>query len=400
MRSSHKAGRTALLGFTIAAVLATACAGDTTEDPTATGAPETTGTEVEAQTLRVGVIAPLTGPAAAIGVPAVDAAQAVVDARNAEGGHQIELVVRDTKTDPTEAARVATELIESENVPVLLGPIIGSAALAMAPIAEEAGVPFLTASATPGVVDETASWFPYVFGLTLDDTVFAPSLIERIAGDGAETIAIFHQEDAYGEFGNEQFSAAAEDQGLEVIESRSAPLDAQDVSAQAQSIAAAQPDAVIVQVNNVELATNFVVAAGQAGLEPGQMYGSTGLAQQAFLDSAGEAAEGMKLVAWVRTDEPTAAQQELWAMIEAAGKTPTMSFIDLLLSSGINVLYDVMDRTTDLSSAGIIAALNQTTDVPSFFNATYVFTEEDHRGLSPDAAMPVIAQGGVFVLDE
>jgi branched-chain amino acid transport system substrate-binding protein len=66
------------------------------------------------QTIKVGVIQPLTGAFAASGTYVTNGARIAADEINAQGGvlgRKIELVIEDTKSNPTEAAAVAEKLI-------------------------------------------------------------------------------------------------------------------------------------------------------------------------------------------------------------------------------------------------------------------------------------------------
>jgi len=63
-----------------------------------------------AQTIKIGVNEPLTGPFAASGTYVVNGAKIAADEINAKGGvlgKKIELVIEDNKSNPTEAAAVA-----------------------------------------------------------------------------------------------------------------------------------------------------------------------------------------------------------------------------------------------------------------------------------------------------
>src|SRR5688572_16088773 len=69
--------------------------------------------------IKVGVLIALSGPAAAYGAEERRAIEAVTNRVNAEGGikgRKIELIVRDTKTNPTEAARLANQVIADDKV--------------------------------------------------------------------------------------------------------------------------------------------------------------------------------------------------------------------------------------------------------------------------------------------
>ena len=79
-----------------------------------------------AQTIKIGVNEPLTGPFAASGTYVVNGAKIAADEINAKGGvlgKKIELIIEDNKSNATEAAAVAEKLITADKVPVMMGAL-------------------------------------------------------------------------------------------------------------------------------------------------------------------------------------------------------------------------------------------------------------------------------------
>src|SRR6201989_805209 len=87
-------------------------------------------------TITIGVNEPLPGAFAASGPYVVNGAKIAADEINAKGGilgKQIELVIEDNKSNPTEAAAVAEKLITRDKVPVIMGAWGSSLTLAVMP---------------------------------------------------------------------------------------------------------------------------------------------------------------------------------------------------------------------------------------------------------------------------
>jgi branched-chain amino acid transport system substrate-binding protein len=86
--------------------------------------------------IRVGYLPALTGPSSSTGVGISRGTQLAVQEINAAGGingRQLELVVRDTQSDPTKAVNAAAELT-SEQVNVVFGPLNSGESLAVVPL--------------------------------------------------------------------------------------------------------------------------------------------------------------------------------------------------------------------------------------------------------------------------
>ena len=105
-----------------------------------------TGVFAQGDTVKIGVIQPLSGPVAASGNYIRMGAEIGRDWINAKGGvlgKKVELLIEDNKSDPKEAATAAEKLIVRDKVPVIIGAWGSSMTLAMMPLAAQHGVPLV-----------------------------------------------------------------------------------------------------------------------------------------------------------------------------------------------------------------------------------------------------------------
>lgn len=117
----------------------------------------------QAEAVRVGFLAPLSGPSAALGRALLDAAQMALFDLNDE---RVLLLPRDTEGQPEAAMRAAQALL-SEGVDILIGPLFSASAAAVAPLARERGVKVLTFSTDRNVAGNGV----YTLGFTPDQQV-------------------------------------------------------------------------------------------------------------------------------------------------------------------------------------------------------------------------------------
>jgi len=104
-----------------------------------------------ADTIKIGAPFNVTGSLSSTDAPALNGAKLKAKEINDAGGiagKKLELVVYDTKSDPTVVASVASQLVNQDKVPVALGFTDSDSALALGPIFQQAGIPFLTPGAT------------------------------------------------------------------------------------------------------------------------------------------------------------------------------------------------------------------------------------------------------------
>lgn len=121
--------------------------------------------EIEAgsspQPIRIGAVYNVTGPDAPFDTPALDGVRLAVDRINAGGGllgSRVELLERDAQSDPATARRATHSLVDA-GVAAIVGLSDAGQVLAAAPVAAQAGIPFITSGAgTPTLPDQVPDW--------------------------------------------------------------------------------------------------------------------------------------------------------------------------------------------------------------------------------------------------
>jgi branched-chain amino acid transport system substrate-binding protein len=100
----------------------------------------------EGDPLKIGMATSLSGAIALFGVANQNGAQLAVDELNNQGGvlgRPVELIVRDDQARPEEGVSQVRDLILTEEVDVVLGPVSSGVALAINEVTGERGVPFI-----------------------------------------------------------------------------------------------------------------------------------------------------------------------------------------------------------------------------------------------------------------
>lgn len=355
----------------------------------------------EGEPIKIGAIFSLSGPAAAFGIPEQNAAEVAVQYVNDNGGidgRMLELVVVDDKTDPTEAARAAQKLISSDGVIAIVGASTGSGTLAMAPVAAQNGVPVIAPNGTIGVTDPEESFFPYVFRSSVSDEVTIPAMLERAKADGAKKIAVFFQEDALGRFSAELLSELdAKDDSFEIVASASVPLEATDVSAPATRIRDAAPDAVLLPLSSVGVAGSFLRTSSELGLDV-PMYGGLAAAQNAIIENAGaEATKRLVVANMIDPSNPTAEQQKLYDMIREAGNEPAGGFTDLFGANSVLIVAEALRLADEISSESLRDTLEGGEEFTAWALTPYVYSADNHDGLTSKGLVWTTVRDGKFV---
>jgi branched-chain amino acid transport system substrate-binding protein len=96
--------------------------------------------------IKIGYLPALTGPSSSTGIGINRGTVLAVDEINAGGGidgRKIELIVRDTQSDPTKAVNAVAELTQRQKVAIIFGPLNSGEALAATPLIARDKVPML-----------------------------------------------------------------------------------------------------------------------------------------------------------------------------------------------------------------------------------------------------------------
>ena len=121
------------------------------------------GGSAVAQTIKIGVIQPLTGPLAFNGNNDVNGAKLAVKEINASGGvlgKKIELVIEDGQCKPADSVNAAEKLIVRDKVPAIMGGFCSGATAAIMPVAERYKIPLVTGvSSNPKLTEKLHPWF-------------------------------------------------------------------------------------------------------------------------------------------------------------------------------------------------------------------------------------------------
>ena len=116
---------------------------------------QTTSTPTEIKTVKVGVIAPLSWPAATYGEDTVNSYKFTFDKMKQEGkvkGHDVQFIYEDGKCSWKDAAAAAQKLITIDNVDMILGWVCSAETIAAAKVAQTYHIPLLSAaSSSPAI---------------------------------------------------------------------------------------------------------------------------------------------------------------------------------------------------------------------------------------------------------
>src|ERR1700744_1738464 len=245
-----------------------------------------------AETIKIGVNEPLTGAFAASGTYVVNGAKIAADEINAKGGvlgKQIELVIEDNKSNPTEAAAVAEKLITSDKVSVMMGAWGSSLTLAVMPKLMEYETPMVVETSSSGKI--TTSGNPYIFRISPSSEMEAKSFAPLVKSMGIKKADFLATNDDFGKGSMQEFTKMLKANGVAIGASETMGEDATDLSAQLAKIKASGGDTIFV-TTDVKQLTLILKQAKDQQVTARIITTGGSVSPDQLIDQAGDAANG------------------------------------------------------------------------------------------------------------
>ncbi|MFO8078716.1 MAG: ABC transporter substrate-binding protein [Armatimonadota bacterium] len=370
-----------------------------------TSPPDGDGAQLEGDPVKIGGIFAITGPGSSLGEPEADTAKMLEKHFNETGGidgRPVEIIIRDTRSGETEALSVARELVERENVVALVGPSRSGSTMAIVDFVERSEVPLISCAAARAISDPVKDW---VFQVPPGDADAVHRIYEYMNAEGIAKIAIITASSGYGAEGHKQLTEQAPDAGIEIVAEESFNDSDNDMTTQLTRIRSTDAEAVVcwgVGKAPALLTRNM----RQLGMEI-PLFQSSGVANAAFIEGAGEAANGVimpaaKLIVLdqLPEDEPQieVLQQYHDMFVEEYNREP--DHYGGHAWDALQIVKAAIERAgADADTAAIRDEIEATED---FIGIGGIFTygPDDHYGLSPDAFAMVTIEDGEWVLIE
>ena len=204
------------------------------------------GAAASAESVKVGLIAPLTGEVAVYGNAVKEAVQLYIDDFNAaDHPFDINLIIYDDKGDPTEAMNAYNKLVYQDDIAVLLGPVTSSPTFGVAEASVDDGIPALTPTAThPDVTTYGNNFFRACF----EDPFQGGSMAKFASSELKATTAaiIYNNADTYSIGLRDAFMKTSEEVGLTVTTTEAYGASDIDFRAQLTNIIKTNPDVLFI----------------------------------------------------------------------------------------------------------------------------------------------------------
>ena len=352
-----------------------------------------------ADPIKIGSVLSVTGPAAFLGDPELKTLQLYVDDLNKKGGvlgRPLQLVHYDDGSDANTANGFTKRLIEDDKVDVLVGGTTTGATMSSVPLAEKAGIPFISLAGAVVIVEPVKKW---VFKTPHTDRMAAEKVFEDMKKRGLTKVALLSETSGFGASGKKETEGVAAKYGITLVANETYGPKDTDMSPQLTKIKTA-PGVQAVFVFGLGQGPAIVTKNyKQLGITL-PLYQSHGVASDEFLKLAGPAAEGVRLPSPAQLiPEKLPASDPQKPIVtaydkayKAAYKTDVSTFGGYAYD-GLMLAVDAIKRAGSTDKAKVRDALEATKGFVAT-SGTFNMSPTDHMGLDLSAFRLLEVKGG------
>jgi branched-chain amino acid transport system substrate-binding protein len=230
--------------------------------------------------IKIGFPVPLTGAFSAEAQDQVRAAEIAIKEFNDSGGfngRKAELLVRDDKLNPGEAATRTLELIEKDKVDFVVGSLSAATQLSINAVCRDRKIIFNSISQSDAI-NEAKDWSLYTFHEALNPHLTAGAVGRYAFPRFGKKVVYLTADYAYGHEMVRGFQRAGQPLGVQTLADIRHPIGAADYSAFLPRIQALKPDILVLcnfgrdLVNSAKQATDFGIKANTKIIAPVLLY--------------------------------------------------------------------------------------------------------------------------------
>jgi branched-chain amino acid transport system substrate-binding protein len=356
-----------------------------------------------ADTIKVGAILAVTGPASFLGAPEAKTLEMLTEELNAKGGiggKKIQLIIKDSGASPEKAISFAKQLIEEEKVFAIIGPSTSGESMAIKNIAEENKALLLSCAAAEDIVKPVAK---YVFKTPQMDRDAVIRIFEQMKKMKITKIGVLSSNTGFGKAGKTQIEKLAPEHGIQIVVNEVYDKAATDLTAEVTKVKAANVQAIVNW--SIEPAQAIVIKnARQIGIAA-PIFQSHGFGNIQYVQAAGAAAEGVIFPAGrLLVADTLSDKNPQKALLEDYKKKYETKFKENVSTFGGHAYDAFLILTRAVEKAGAdkekVRTAIETTKGLVGTAGVFNFSAEDHNGLDKNAFEMLTVKDGKFVVLE
>ncbi len=300
-----------------------------------------------AATIKVGVIAPFSGPFATAGQTFKQGIE-VYQAQHGKtvGGNTVEFIFKDLdQANPAQSKALAQELIVKEKVGYIAGFFFTPDALAVAPLIDEANIPCVIFNAATSAITEKSQRYVRTSFTLWQNTV---PLAEHMAKQGIKKVVTAVSDYGPGIDGETAFKQTFEKAGGQVVDAIRMPLKSTDFAPFMQRIKDSGAEAIYAFLPAGPTTLAFAKAFNENGLKDKgiKFFGPGDITQEPDLPALGDAAVGITTTFnYSQVHDSEMNRQFLAKHKELFGSSDNVTFTSVGAYDGTHVIYKMIEAT-------------------------------------------------------
>ena len=390
MRKYFKLSLFAVMAVALVATCAIGCGG---------------GTKEVKEPYKIGAIFSLTGSQSNLGIPEENTVNMLVDKINKAGGvngHNVSVTILDDASDATQTATAANQLI-NDQVLAIIGPTFTGATLAIMNISTEAQIPLVSCAAGTAIINPVQHW---IFKTPQTTQMVVMEILQYLQSQNISKVATITSTSAFGAEGKSDIVADAANYNITIVDNLTyAPADTSMIS---QLTVIKGTDAQAVVCWDTDQGSAIVARNMQTLNMSIPLYCSHGIATPAFIQEAGDAANGVIFAAGkLPTVDTLSASDPQYNILKTYRDDYDALYNASTLSTFGGHAYDALYIVTD-ALQGIPEGLNLSAsraalrdgieETTNFIGISGIFTMSptDHLGMQPGSLVMIKVVNGSF----
>ena len=297
-----------------------------------------------AETVKVGLILPMTGPFASTGrqvQAGINAFQALKG--NTAGGKTVEVVLRDDGGVADQTRRIAQELITSDGANLLMGFGLTPLALSVAPLLSQAKIPAIITSATTSIITSKSEYYART-------SMAGPQSAVPVAAwameNGIKKTVTLVTDYGPGIDIEKGYVDAYKEKGGEIVESIRVPLQNPDFAPFLQRVLDAKPDALFVFVPSGQGAI-FMKQFAERGLKDAgiKLIATGDVTDDGLLQGMGPAALGVITGHFYSANHDSPENKAYVAEVRKANNNMRPNFMSVGGYDAMQLTYLALEKT-------------------------------------------------------
>jgi len=251
---------------------------------------------LNAGTIKIGAIVSATGPASFLGDPELKTLQHYIKKINASGGvngDKLKLIAYDTGASPKKAVTFVKRLINQDKVVAIIGPSTTGETMAIIKFVQRAKIPMISMAGAVAIIKPVKK---YVFKIVATDRMACQKVMQDLNKRGLKNLALISGSGGFGKSMRKQCKDVAPSYGVNIVADETYGKKDSDMTTQLLKI---KNNPKVQAVLNPGFGQGpAIVTKNYRQIKIAQpLYESHGVASKKYIEIAGKAANGVRVVA-------------------------------------------------------------------------------------------------------